>query len=168
MISRCLHVARSEPPNGVGWLGFVPLAGGARPDFCICLAVVLFVAAAALRWRSQMGVEAVRDGLLLGGVPLVAALFLRGCGVECSSFGAFGKVELACVIAGAAAGLGVTWRAAHAPVARARRWLLTLLVASMTAALGCAGLGLGGVLAAAIALPVVAGLAWIPVALRPA
>jgi len=149
-------------------LALVPLVGGARAEVCACLAVALFVAAALLRWRNQTGVEAVRDGLLLGGVPLVAALFLRGCGVQCSSFGAFGEAELACVIAGAVAGLGVTLRAARAPAARGRRWLLTLVVASMTAALGCAGLGVGGVLAAAIALPLVAGAAWIPVALRPA
>jgi hypothetical protein len=44
--------------------------------------------------------------------------------------------------------------------------LLTLLVASTTAALGCAGLGLGGVIATLIAVPLVAGLAWVPVALR--
>jgi hypothetical protein len=145
-----------------------PLLGGADPALCGCLAMGLFVACALLRWRTQVGVEAVRDGLVLGAVPLAAALLLRGCGIECSSLGAFGQAETACVLAGAVAGLGVTWRALRTPTPRGGRWLLTLLVASMTAALGCAGLGIGGVMAALIALPVVAGLAWIPVALRPA
>lgn len=152
----------------VAALALVPFAGGAEPAVCACLGIALFVAAALLRWRHQVGVEAVRDGLLLGAVPLVAALFLRGCGVDCASFGTFGEAELACVVAGAVAGLGVTWRALQAPAPRGRRWLLTLLVASMTAALGCAGLGVGGVLAAVIALPLVAGVAWIPAALRAA
>lgn len=152
----------------VALLALVPLIGGARLEMCACLAVALFVAAAALRWRHQTGVEAVRDGLLLGAVPLVAALFLRGRGVECSSSGAFGDAELACGIAGAVAGLGVTWRAVRAPAARARRWLLTVLVASMTAVLGCAGLGAGGMFAAAIALLVMAGVAGLPFALRAA
>lgn len=149
-------------------LALVPLVGGAPLTTCMCLAVALFAVAAVLRWRNRIGVEAVRDGLLLGAVPLVAALFLRGCGVECASFGSVGEAELACVVAGAIAGLGVTWRAIRSPTPRGRRWLLTLLVASMTAALGCAGLGVGGVLAAVIALPLVAGVAWIPAALRAA
>jgi hypothetical protein len=144
----------------------VPLVGGAALATCACLAVALFAVAALLRWHDQVGVEAARDGLLLGAVPLVAALFLRGCGVECASLGAVGEAELACIVAGAAAGLGVTWRAIQTPAPRGRRWLLTLLVASMTAALGCAGLGIGGVLAAVIALPLVAGIAWVPATLR--
>lgn len=149
-------------------LALFPLVGGATLATCACLAVVLFVVAALIRWRDQVGVEAVRDGLLLGAVPLVAALFLRGCAVECSSLGAVGEAELVCLAAGAVAGLGVTGRALQSPSPRGRRWLLTLIVASMTAALGCAGLGIGGVLAVVIALPLVAGAAWIPVALRPA
>jgi hypothetical protein len=147
-------------------LTLVPLVGGASLATCACLAVALFVVASLLRWRDQVGVDATRDGLLLGAVPLVAALFLRGCGVECASLGAVGEAELGCIVAGAAAGLGVTWRALQSPAPRGRRWLLTLLVASMTAVLGCAGLGIGGVLAAVIALPLVASAAWIPAALR--
>jgi hypothetical protein len=38
----------------------------------------------------------------------------------------------------------------------------------MTAALGCAGHGVGGVLAAVVTLTVVSGAAWIPLALRAA
>jgi len=147
-------------------LTLVPLAGGASLAACGCLGVALFAMAAFLRWRDRVGVEATRDGLLLGAVPLVAALFLRGCDLECASLGAVGKAELACFVAGAVAGLGVTWRALHSSAPRARRWLLTLLVASMTAALGCAGLGIGGVLSAVIALSLVASVAWVPAVLR--
>lgn len=148
-------------------LAAVPLLSGARPELCACLAVVLFAAAAFLRWRSRLGVDSVRDGLVLGAVPLAAALVLLGCGVECpplaSSAGA-----LVCSAAGAVAGVGVTWRASRATSARGRRWLLTLVVASMTAAMGCVGLGLGAVLPALLALPLVAALAWIPMVRRAA
>ena len=147
-------------------LAVVPLVGGAALATCACLAVGLFAVAALLRWRSRVGVDSVRDGLLLGAVPLTAALLLRGCGIQCASLGSFGQAELACVIAGAVAGLGVTWRASQSPAPRGRRWVQTLVVASLTAALGCAGLGLGGALAALIALPLVAGAAWIPTVVR--
>jgi hypothetical protein len=150
----------------VALLALAPLLGGAEPALCGCLATGLFVAAALLRWRSQVGVEAVREGLLLGAVPLAAALMVRGCGLQVSASGAFGPAEAACVLAGAVAGLGVTWRALRSAAQRGRRWLLILLVASLTAVLGCAGLGLAGVVAAAVALPLVAGLAWLPVAFR--
>ena len=72
-------------------LALVPLASGAASAVCACLGVALFAAASLLRWHHQLGVDAVRDGLLLGGVPLVAALFLRGCGIEWASLGDVGE-----------------------------------------------------------------------------
>jgi len=147
-------------------LALVPIISGASATNCACLAVALFAVAAYLRWRSQLGRDAVWDGLIMGTVPLLTALLLRSCGANCGPLGTFSEAELACVLAGAVAGAGVTLRAAELPAHRAERWLLSVLVASVTAALGCVGLGLGGVLATLGAITVAGAASWIPVRLR--
>jgi hypothetical protein len=43
--------------------------------------------------------------------------------------------------AGALTGLGVTWQASRASDVRWRRWLTMMLIASVTAAIGCVGVG---------------------------
>jgi hypothetical protein len=143
------------------------LAGG-EGLACGCLGCVLLVLAAGLRWRDRFGVEVVRDGLLLGLVPAAAALLLRGCGIECAPVGSLGDAEWVCLAAGVIAGAGVTVFALRSRGSRRRRWLLTLLVASLTASLGCAGLGTAGVFATLAALVTTASLAWIPVTMRTA
>src|SRR5688572_10776048 len=47
-------------------LALAPLIGGAALETCACLVAALFAVAVLLRWRSRLGVAAVRDGLLLG------------------------------------------------------------------------------------------------------
>jgi hypothetical protein len=108
----------------------------------------------------------VRDGLLLGAVPAAVAVLLRGCGVRCAPLGAFGEAEWACLAAGVVAGVGVTLLAIRSTGPRRRRWLLRLLVASMTASLGCAGLGIPGVVATLAALVATASIVWLPLAFR--
>ena len=147
-------------------LAVVSAAAGADPGVCACAAVLLFVTSALLRWRSQLGVDSAHDGLLLGTLPLGAALLLGDCDVECYNASVLSGPMLACSIAGALVGIGVTLRAVRVRRHRTLRWVLTLLVAAMTAALGCAGLGLGGVVSVLIALGAVAGTSWIPVSLR--
>jgi hypothetical protein len=143
------------------------LAGGSLAA-CGCLGCALLALAIVLRWRGRLGAEIVRDGLVLGLVPAVAALWLRGCGFECAPIGAVGEVEVVCLAAGIITGGGVTLLAMRSGGARRRRWLLTLLVASMTASLGCAGLGVPGVIATLAALVVTALVVWIPAAIRTA
>jgi hypothetical protein len=97
----------------------------------------------------------------MGMVPLVAALGLQTCGIGCASWGQLSEAELACVIAGLLAGVGIAARATgdgHGP----RVWALATAVASVTAALGCVGLGMGGLLATLIALVASSAGAWVP------
>lgn len=66
----------------VGAITAVAVAAGGAIGACLCLGVALLVGAVPLRWWSRAGVEAVHLGLVMGSVPLVAALFLPACGVS--------------------------------------------------------------------------------------
>lgn len=167
---RVAERSRARMACRIAWvivlLGLVPFAAGAPIEACACLGGALFAVAAYFRWRDRTGVDAVTAGLLLGTVPLLAALGLRACGLECARFGAMGEAELACFAAGAVAGVAASLVAARRSQPRRRAWLITLLVASLTAALGCVGLGAAGVISTLVALVASATVVWIPVALR--
>ncbi|HVK86183.1 MAG TPA: hypothetical protein VM513_18815 [Kofleriaceae bacterium] len=147
-------------------LACLSLANGGQVGACACLGAALFAVAAYHRWRDRAGVDAVRTGLLLGAVPLVAALGLNACGMQCAPGWAITEAEVACFAAGAIAGIAASLLVARTPRDRRRRWVSTILVASLTAALGCVGLGAAGVLSTLVALVASASVVWIPVALR--
>lgn len=147
-------------------LACVPVMVGAPGSACACLGALLFVVAAYCRWRDRTGGDAASTGLVLGAVPLVAALGLRACGLECGRLGALDEAAIACFAAGAIAGIAASVLAARTPAPRRRSWLITILVASLTAALGCVGLGTAGVLSTVAALLASATVVWIPVSLR--
>lgn len=147
-------------------LACIPFLGGAHAPTCACFGLVLFAVAAFLRWRDRTGVKAVSIGLALGAVPLFAALALRACGVECSQMWSFSEAESACFTAGAIAGIGATLLVARSSQDRRRQWIGTILIASLTAALGCLGLGTMGIVSTLVALVASATVVWIPVSLR--
>jgi hypothetical protein len=147
-------------------LACIPIVAGAHPASCACLGLLLFAVAALFRWRDRAGRDAVTTGLALGAIPLAAAFALQACGIECSRFWSFGEAEVACLVAGTIAGIGASLLVARASADRRRRWLTTLLVASLTAALGCLGLGTAGVVSTLVALVASATVVWIPVSLR--
>lgn len=147
-------------------LACIPVLGGAEVAACGCLGFLVFAVAAVFRWRDRAGRDAATAGLALGAIPLLTAFALRGCGVNCSAFSSFGEAEIACFAAGAVAGIGATLFVARGSADRRRRWLTTLLVASLTSALGCVGLGTAGVVATLVALVASATVVWIPVSLR--
>lgn len=147
-------------------LACIPLASGARAGACACLALTLFAVAAYSRWRDRVGADAVTAGLWIGAVPLAVAVGLRACGIECAQLWAVTEAEVACFAAGAVAGIVASIVVARASQDRRRRWMITILVASLTAALGCVGLGVAGVLSTLVALVASATVVWIPVALR--
>jgi hypothetical protein len=126
-------------------IAFLAVMAGGEVEACACLGGLLFAVAGLLRFWGREGVDAVRLGLGMGLVPLFAALALRTCGVDCAPLSRFGQAELLCVLAGVAAGAGVALRASH-DHASVRTWALATGVASATAALGCVGLGAGGLL----------------------
>lgn len=120
------------------------------------LAVTLLAVAVGFAWRGGPVGRAVRPGLAVGLIPylLPPLVFRATCGTEsCDE-----SCLVACAVAGGAAGLWLAWRAhrSEAPAV-----LAAGLIASLTASLGCAPLGLGPGLVAvgsllAAALPVVA------------
>jgi len=162
--SRVRMACRIWAPIAV--LALPPIIGGASVGACVCVTAALCIAAAVLRWRDRIGVESVTAGLALGAIPVGAALILRHCGIECGGLPALAAGPLTCSLAGALAGIGVTWRAWHATVARRQRWLTTMLIALATAALGCAGMGAAVIATTLLAIVVAAALALIPSAVR--
>jgi hypothetical protein len=145
----------------------VSILGGADPGSCLCLGAVLLGATTTLRGWHRDGVRAVRLGLSMGIVPLVAVLLLQTCGAECAPLTRWTGAEFACVLAGVLAGAGVAFRARSEgyPV---RTWALATAVASGTAALGCIGLGTGGLLVIVAALASTSTVAWVPMRTRSA
>lgn len=152
----------------IAGLTLASVASGTSISTCACIAAALFVVAALLRWRDRIGVECVTAGLALGAVPAVVAVILQGCGLACREGPAVSVGEVMCLLAGALAGLGVTWRAISAAGARPRRWIATLLIALATAALGCVGLGTAALAATILVVVAAATLALIPMAARAA
>jgi hypothetical protein len=114
------------------------------------IGAVLVLACIGLGWQHADGGRAARAGLALGAIPMVAALVTCSCG--------FG-----CLVAGLIAGGGSAWYAMRlAPPRRLATWAQIGLVASLTTALGCVGLGVGSALAIAAAMAAGSALAWIP------
>lgn len=147
-------------------LACIPIGAGANAGACVCIGLVLLAVTMLLRWRDRTGRDAVTTGLALGAIPLVAAVGLRACGIECAQFWSLGEAEVACFAAGAIAGVAASLLVARGERERRKRWLLTLGVASLTATLGCAGLGTAGIVSTLVALIASATIVWIPVSLR--
>lgn len=143
----------------------IAIAAGGSVVPCLCLAFALFAGTALLRWWHREGVEAVRLGLVMGAVPMLAGVVLPGCGVNCAPPGQFGEAELICVLAGIVAGAGL---AVFAERKRGqwRVWFLATLVAGLTASLGCTTLGVTGLAATLLAMTVSSVAVRIPLLLR--
>lgn len=146
-------------------LACVSILGGADPGSCLCLGAVLLGATTTLRWWHRDGVLAVRLGLSMGVVPLVAVLLMQACGAECAPLTRWTEAETACVLSGMLAGAGVAFRA-WSDGYPARTWALATAVAAGTAALGCIGLGTGGLLVIVAALASTSTVAWVPMRIR--
>jgi hypothetical protein len=114
------------------------------------IGAVLLLVCIGLGWRHADGGRAARSGLALGAIPMVVALVTCVCGVGC-------------LVAGLIAGCGSAWCAMRlAPPRRLAMWGRTGLVASLTTALGCVGLGVGSALAVIAAMAAGSALAWMP------
>ena len=143
----------------------VAIAAGGSAVPCLCLAFALFAGTALLRWWHREGTEAVRLGLVMGAVPMLAAAVLPACGVECAPPGRFSEAELICVLAGVAAGAGVAVFAGRQR-GRWRMWMLATLVAGLTASLGCTTLGVTGFAATLLAMAASSVAVRIPLVAR--
>jgi hypothetical protein len=146
-------------------LAGMPWLGGAAPASCAVLAGALFLLAFGLRLWHREGVVAVEMGLLMGSVPLLAALSLQTCGMDCASWDQLSSAEWACIFSGVLGGMGLAAHATssgHSP----RVWALATLVAAATASLGCVGLGLGGLMVTVGALVTSSTVTWVPLRAR--
>jgi uncharacterized membrane protein len=121
----------------------------------------------ALGWRDAQGARAARSGLALGAVPMVAALLTVVAEGWCDPERAVTLCGAGCLLTGMVAGGGGAWYAVRtAPARRLSTWASIGVVSSLTAALGCVGLGLGSALAVIAAVAAGAAAAWIPARAR--
>jgi hypothetical protein len=102
----------------------------------------LAMSTVGLRWHSRAGGEDAAAGMQAGILPLLIGVSfcrLLGCpaGSLASPYGAL------CMTVGALSGIWIGRHAARAIAFGPVRWVSTLGVTVLVAALGCAGLGLG-------------------------
>jgi hypothetical protein len=155
-------------------LGVVPLvliallvgAGEGAPAV-VAIGAVLLALCIGLGWANASGGRAARSGLVLGAIPMTAALFavsIEGCPRPSHGLTMCGA---GCLVAGLVAGGGSAWWAMRAASPRPlAAWGQVGLVASLTTALGCIGLGAGGALGVIASVAAGSALAWIPARVR--
>jgi hypothetical protein len=120
---------------------------------CAVIGALLLLATIGVRWRQWRGPQAANAGLLTGILPMTAALLLCRFAAGWPAAAATAACASAGLIAGALA-----VRATLDPLdAGWREWSAASLVAGLTAALGCIGIGFGT--AVGSALGVAAGAA---------
>jgi hypothetical protein len=108
---------------------------------CAVVAAALLSVSIVARWRLPRGVRAVDAGLVTGAIPMLAALTLCRFAPAWPTGVALGICTAAGFVSGLLAGSATRVSAAdgrqwHAPVTAA-------VVAGLTAALGCVGIGMG-------------------------
>ena len=135
---------RFAAPYGAGAAVLVAIAGliGApSPPLFAVLSVALVVVCLAMPTISRRLARQVRPGLLAGAVPMLAALVSvrgHGCADACSDLCA-----PLCAVAGLVVGV---W------LGRSQARWGALLVASLTASVGCIAVGAGGIAGALVGL----------------
>ena len=105
---------------------------------CAAIGVLLLVVTIGVRWRRWRGIRAANAGLSMGILPMTAALLLCRFAGGWPAAAAIATCTAAGFIAGAQAGRGTMEPDAGWP-----EWIAVSLVAGLTAALGCVGIGFG-------------------------
>jgi hypothetical protein len=124
----------------------------------------LFAATIVLGWWSAEGAHAARSGLKLGAIPMAAAIATVAVEGWCDPNRTITICGLGCLAAGMFAGAASAWYAVRTqPPRQLRVWSQIGLVASLTTALGCVGLGFGSALAVLGAVALGAAVAWVPI-----
>lgn len=140
---------------------------GAHAPAVAGIGIVLLASCIALGWWDAEGARAARSGLKLGAIPMTAALVTVAAEGWCDPNGSIALCGVGCLLAGMIAGGGSAWHAVRtAPARRLVTWAKVGVVASLTTALGCVGLGLGSALAVIAAVAAGAAVAWAPVRAR--
>jgi hypothetical protein len=111
--------------------------------------------------------RAARSGLQLGAIPMIAGLLTITVEGWCDPNRSVTVCGIGCLLAGLFAGGAGAWYAVRTQApSRLRVWSEIGLVASLTAALGCVGLGLGSALAVLGAMAAGAAVTWLPALAR--
>lgn len=120
-----------------------------------------------LGWLNAEGARAARSGLRLGAIPMTVGLFTIAVEGWCDPNQTVTLCGVGCLVAGVFAG-GASSRYAVRTQSpnRVRVWSEIGLVASLTTAMGCVGLGLGSALAVLGAMAAGAVVAWVPARAR--
>lgn len=138
---------------------FCALETGAG-ESCACIGVLLLSAAVFFRWRNRQGAESVRNGLLAGGLPLLAGLVMARVAPSCAGAPLWSLCTAVSLAIGIPSGAWLGLRAARG-AASATSWLTAAGISVLAASLGCVGLGVAGVAGAAIGLLVGAASATV-------
>lgn len=134
-----------------------------NPGAVVPIGIALLVATITLGWWSAEGTRAARSGLKVGAIPMTVGLFTIAVEGWCDPGRAVTLCGLGCLLAGVLAGGASAWYAVRTESpSRLRTWGKIGLVASLTTALGCVGLGVGSALAVLAAMAAGAALAWAP------
>ena len=113
---------------------------------CTAVAALLITMTIVVRWRQRRGMRAVDAGLLTGIIPMAAALWLCRFAYEWPTEAALGI----CATAGFAAGMLAARSILAVFDAEWPEWATASVVAGLTAALGCVGIGFGTAVGTAI------------------
>jgi hypothetical protein len=156
------RVAVAVVPSGL-------LASAVSPHRAAILGIslALLVVTVGLGWLNAEGRRCARSGLKLGSIPMSVGLFTIAVEGWCDPNRTVTLCGIGCLLAGVFAGGASAWYAVRTQSpARLRVWGEIGLVASLTTAIGCVGLGLGSALAVLGAMAVGAAGAWVPASAR--
>ena len=143
------------------------LAVSSNQAAVVGIALALLSVSVGLGWLNAEGARAARAGLKLGAIPMAVGLFTIAVEGWCDPDRAVTVCGIGCLVAGVFAGGASAWYAVRTQSPRRLRiWSQIGLVASLTTALGCVGLGLGSALAVLGMIAVGAAVAWAPARAR--
>lgn len=137
-------------------LPVVPMAGISllacqQPLMTLITSAILLVLVSGFMWRGEIYGQAVGPGLLAGIAPLILPIVFRLGGHCCVGGACWSTCMLGCVTGGLIAGIVLGLAAA---VQQRNRWLflgLSVTIAVVAGALGCAHIGMAGMLGMVLA-----------------
>jgi hypothetical protein len=127
---------------------------GDRPRHTLLVGALLALAAASLRWRGETYARALTPGFLAGSAPLLLPLLFRATSHCCIGSICMSSCMLGCVGGGVIAGVAVGLAAALEQRSRGPFLLSASLIAGLAGMLGCAVVGVSGVIGMAVALAI--------------
>jgi hypothetical protein len=130
-------------------------------ETCACVGTLLLGAALYLRWRDRRGVNAVSAGLVAGSLPLVVGLALARLSPTCANAPLWSLCTAICLTVGVPSGIWLGVRAARGSFGMAGA-LTATGIAALAASLGCAELGVAGIVGAAAGLALGAAATVLP------